>query len=84
VSDTKKAFIETYPKPIPSVYEAVVQELLVQQHFIRYKVNYQYNEVSAEEHLPLKNGRIYVCHGVASTVGRLIWAAARLQGADLF
>jgi len=47
VAETKRAFIEAYPKPISSVYDTVVQELLVQQHFIRYKVNYQYNEVFA-------------------------------------
>ena len=49
MAETKRAFIEAYPKPISSVYETVVQELLVQQHFIRYKVNYQYNEVSPAE-----------------------------------
>ncbi len=46
VADTKRKFIETYTKPIPSIYGAVVQELLVQQHFIRYNINYNYNDVS--------------------------------------
>eukprot|EP00879_Flechtneria_rotunda_P000202 GHRR01000274.1.p1 GENE.GHRR01000274.1~~GHRR01000274.1.p1 ORF type:complete len:294 (+),score=105.51 GHRR01000274.1:1140-2021(+) len=47
VADTKRAFMETYAKPIPSIYNTVVQELLVQQHFIRYNINYQYNAVYA-------------------------------------
>lgn len=32
---------------MPAIYATVVQELLVQQHFIRYNVNYMYNEVFA-------------------------------------
>lgn len=46
VSDTKKAFSDAYKRPIPALYNTVVQELLVQQHFIRYSVNYKYNAVS--------------------------------------
>lgn len=47
VADTKRKFLENYRRPIPAVYNTVVQELLVQQHFTRYAVNYQYNEVFA-------------------------------------
>eukprot|EP00877_Chromochloris_zofingiensis_P000694 jgi/Chrzof1/10625/Cz05g05190.t1_THF1[v5.2] len=47
VSDTKRKFSEAYKKPIPSIYNTVVQELLVQQHFMRYNVNYKYNQVMA-------------------------------------
>eukprot|EP00775_Hariotina_reticulata_P002157 gene2157-2475_t len=47
VADTKKQFIEGYQRPIPSIYNTVVQELLVQQHFIRYGINYKYNAVYA-------------------------------------
>lgn len=47
VADTKRKFVEAYRKPIPALYDGVIQELLVQQHFIRYSVNYQYNEVFA-------------------------------------
>lgn len=46
VADTKKKFIEAYTRPIPAIYNTVVQELLVQQHFIRYGINYKYNAVS--------------------------------------
>jgi hypothetical protein len=45
VADTKKNFLDGYRRPIPAIYNTVVQELLVQQHFIRYNVAYQYNEV---------------------------------------
>lgn len=48
VADTKRTFIEAYARPIPAIYNSVVQELLVQQHFIRYGVNYQYNPVGAQ------------------------------------
>jgi len=47
VAETKKKFSEAYTRPIPAIYNTVVQELLVQQHFIRYSVNYQYNAVYA-------------------------------------
>lgn len=47
VADTKKAFSDAYKRPIPALYNTVVQELLVQQHFIRYSVNYKYNAVYA-------------------------------------
>lgn len=46
VSDTKRKFLDNYVKPIPAIYNVVVQELLVQQHFIRHSVNYSYNEAS--------------------------------------
>lgn len=47
VSDTKAKFMEGYRKPIASIYATVMNELIVQQHFIRYSVNYQYNPVFA-------------------------------------
>jgi hypothetical protein len=45
VSDTKAKFMTGYTKPIPAIYSTVLQELLVQQHFIRYSKNYVYNPV---------------------------------------
>lgn len=36
VSDTKASFLAHYSRPIPAIYNVVLQELLVQQHFIRY------------------------------------------------
>jgi hypothetical protein len=45
VAETKRNFIEAYTRPVPAIYNTVLQELLVQQHFIRYGVNYQYNAV---------------------------------------
>ncbi|KAI8472366.1 MAG: photosystem II biogenesis protein Psp29 [Monoraphidium minutum] len=47
VADTRRAFLEGYRKPIPAMFNVVVQELLVQQHFMRYSVAYKYNEVYA-------------------------------------
>ncbi|KIY99156.1 thylakoid formation protein 1 [Monoraphidium neglectum] len=47
VADTRLRFYEAYRRPVPAIYNVVLQELLVQQHFIRYNVNYQYNEVYA-------------------------------------
>lgn len=44
---TKRKFLDTYPKPVPGLYDAVIQELLVQQHLIRYNKKYQYNPVTA-------------------------------------
>lgn len=49
VSDTKAKFLKSYTRPVPAIYNTVVQELLVQQHFIRYGVNYQYNAVGATD-----------------------------------
>lgn len=45
VSDTKQAFYENFKKPVPPVYNTVIQELLVQQHLLRWNSTYQYDEV---------------------------------------
>ncbi|XP_065050783.1 protein THYLAKOID FORMATION1, chloroplastic-like [Musa acuminata AAA Group] len=47
VSETKFNFLKSYKRPIPSIYNTVLQELLVQQHLMRYKRTYQYEAVSA-------------------------------------
>ncbi|KAF3796090.1 THYLAKOID FORMATION1 protein [Nymphaea thermarum] len=47
VAETKKGFLKSYKKPIPSVYNTVLQELIVQQHLMRYKKTYKYDAVFA-------------------------------------
>lgn len=47
VSETKSNFLRAYKRPIPSVYGTVLQELIVQQHLMRYKKSYQYDAVFA-------------------------------------
>ncbi|KAL3141993.1 hypothetical protein ABBQ32_004636 [Trebouxia sp. C0010 RCD-2024] len=47
VSDTKRAFYESFKKPIPPIYNTVIQELLVQQHLLRWNFTYKYDEVFA-------------------------------------
>ncbi|KAG6482192.1 hypothetical protein ZIOFF_058823 [Zingiber officinale] len=47
VSETKLNFLKAYKRPIPSIYNNVLQELLVQQHLMRYKTTYQYDAVFA-------------------------------------
>lgn len=47
VSDTKLKFLTAYKRPIPSIYNTVLQELIVQQHLMRYKKTYQYDPVFA-------------------------------------
>lgn len=47
VADTKGAFIRDYRKPIPSIYSNVIQELLVQQHLMRYNATYTYDPIFA-------------------------------------
>ncbi|GAB2285333.1 Protein THYLAKOID FORMATION 1, chloroplastic [Dionaea muscipula] len=47
VSETKSNFLKAYKRPIPSIYNNVLQELIVQQHLMRYKRNYQYDPVFA-------------------------------------
>ncbi|XP_044466807.1 protein THYLAKOID FORMATION1, chloroplastic-like [Mangifera indica] len=47
VSETKLNFLKAYKKPIPSIYNTVLQELIVQQHLIRYKRTYHYDAVFA-------------------------------------
>lgn len=46
VADTKKNFLESYPYPIPSIWSVAVNELLVQQHFIKYNAKYSYNKLA--------------------------------------
>ncbi|ONK74640.1 uncharacterized protein A4U43_C03F8570 [Asparagus officinalis] len=47
VSETKMKFLKSYKRPIPSIYNTVLQELLVQQHLLRYKRTYQYDAIFA-------------------------------------
>eukprot|EP00897_Mesotaenium_endlicherianum_P000466 jgi/Mesen1/1041/ME000122S00042 len=47
VSDTKAAFLKAYRKPIPSIYNNVIQELIVQQHLTRYNSRYKYDAIFA-------------------------------------
>jgi photosystem II biogenesis protein Psp29 len=47
VADTKQSFLKGYPRPIPAMYATVVQELLVQQHFMRYNSRYSYSPIFA-------------------------------------
>lgn len=45
VTQTKNEFRNLYDKPINAMYEPVLQELLVQQHFMRYNIKYKYDPV---------------------------------------
>ncbi|KAG1347168.1 putative protein THYLAKOID FORMATION1, chloroplastic [Cocos nucifera] len=47
VSETKLNFLKSYKRPIPSIYNNVLQELLVQHHLMRCKRTYQYDAVFA-------------------------------------
>ncbi|KAK9156082.1 hypothetical protein Sjap_003562 [Stephania japonica] len=47
VAETKYNFLKAYRRPIPSVYNTVLQELIVQQHLMRYKKTFQYDAVFA-------------------------------------
>lgn len=47
VSETKLKFLQAYKRPIPSIYNSVLQELIVQQHLMRYKKTYRYDAVFA-------------------------------------
>lgn len=47
MADTKSAFLNGFRKPIPSIYSNVIQDLLVQQHLLRYNQTYQYDPVFA-------------------------------------
>ena len=45
VAETKQSFLDAYNKPVSAMYNTVVQELLVQQHFMRYNIKYKYDQV---------------------------------------
>jgi len=47
VAYTKMKFLQAYKRPIPSIYNNVLQELIVQQHLMRYKTTYKYDPVFA-------------------------------------
>ena len=47
VSETKRAFLENNPKPLPGLYTPIVNELLVQQHLIVFNKRYTHDPVSA-------------------------------------
>ncbi|KAI4322612.1 hypothetical protein L6164_022289 [Bauhinia variegata] len=45
VSETKANFLKAYKRPIPSIYNNVLQELLVQHHLMRYKRSHRYDPI---------------------------------------
>ncbi|KAI5660752.1 hypothetical protein M9H77_20075 [Catharanthus roseus] len=47
VAETKMNFLKAYKRPIPSIYNTVLQELLVQHHLMKYKRTYRYDGVFA-------------------------------------
>jgi photosystem II biogenesis protein Psp29 len=47
VADAKAKFLQSFNKPLPSLYSTVVLELLVQQHLYRWNANYVYTPVMA-------------------------------------
>eukprot|EP00798_Chlamydomonas_sp_ICE-L_P018201 gene18201-24643_t len=47
VTKTKDNFMRAYSRPVAPVYNTVLQELLVQQHFIRFNIKYVYNPIYA-------------------------------------
>ena len=47
MAETKSSFLRAYKRPIPSIFNNVLIELLVQQHLTRYKRTYRYDAVFA-------------------------------------
>jgi len=47
VAETKSAFMKSYTKPLGLLYSTAVNELLVQQHLLRFNVEYSYNPIFA-------------------------------------
>ncbi len=47
VADTKRAFYQYHPRPIRSVYQRVVEELLVEMHLLQVNVAYRYHPLYA-------------------------------------
>ena len=45
VAETKRKFYEAFRKPVPGLYNNIIQELLVQQHLMRFNRTYRYDEV---------------------------------------
>ncbi len=45
VSDTKRAFLQSFPKPVKSVYRRVVDELLVELHLLTVDRTYRYSPI---------------------------------------
>ena len=52
VADTKANFYRAFSTPLPSIYNNVIMELLVQQHLMRYNNKYQYDPVRSAGHEP--------------------------------
>mmetsp|Transcript_14501 Transcript_14501/g.20010 ORF Transcript_14501/g.20010 Transcript_14501/m.20010 type:complete len:282 (+) Transcript_14501:95-940(+) len=47
VSDTKEKFMKAYSKPIPAIFNTVIQEMIVLQHINRYSTKYQYSPIGS-------------------------------------
>ena len=46
IADTKQKFYKQFKTPINPIYNTVIQELLVQQHLMRWNINFKYDAVS--------------------------------------
>lgn len=47
VADTKAGFYALYRKPLPAIYNVVLQELLVQAHLVKNNIDYSYDALYA-------------------------------------
>ena len=47
MADTRQRFVEAYPYPIPSIWSVAINELLVNQHFVRYNSKYEYSKLAS-------------------------------------
>jgi len=81
VSDTKKKFLEAYPKPIPALYSTIVQELLVQHHLIKFGAKFEYDKVYALGFLSVYDGIMESFPG--DNQGEILEAFCGALGTDL-
>uniref|UniRef100_A0A7S2T3V4 Uncharacterized protein n=2 Tax=Chloropicon primus TaxID=1764295 RepID=A0A7S2T3V4_9CHLO len=56
VADTKSKFLDAYAKPIPALYNTIVQELLVQSHLIKFGAKFEYDKLYALGFLSVYDG----------------------------
>lgn len=47
VSETKEAFLVAYKRPIPAMFNTIIQELLVTQHLYMVNARYKYNALAS-------------------------------------
>ena len=90
VADTKRKFYEAFRRPVAGIYNTVIQELLVQQHIMRYNRAYSYDAVRGQppvqalsKHTSVHAPALPCCLSVACCLKREVLECMRYDHSEI-